>query len=146
MKIVLAYDGAAHTKPALEETARLAREHGAKVTVLSIVAPQDSPSHFGTIMPHAQNDAAMAHAFLSERGVESEIKVEVGDPAEEILREARAGAYDLIVTGTRGRGPVARMLLGSVSRAVTADPPCPVLVVSEEHRVRVEPGAGVAVA
>ena len=33
-------------------------------------------------------------------------------PADVILRQAREGAYDVIVTGTRSRGPVARFLLG----------------------------------
>lgn len=45
------------------------------------------------------------------------------------LLEAAAGAQ-LIVVGTRGRGAVSGLLLGSTSRAVLAHGPCPVAVVS----------------
>jgi nucleotide-binding universal stress UspA family protein len=51
-----------------------------------------------------------------------------GDPALELTRECAEGV-DLLVVGSRGYGPVARVLLGSVSRKVAQEAPCPVLVV-----------------
>jgi nucleotide-binding universal stress UspA family protein len=51
-----------------------------------------------------------------------------GDPASELTRECAEGV-DLLVVGSRGYGPLARVLLGSVSRKVVQDAPCPVLVV-----------------
>ena len=140
MKVLLAYDGSENSRPALEEVARIAREGDVTVTALSVVPTDEAPSRFGTgPRPHAQDDAAEAHSYLRERGIECEMKVEEGVPAEEILKEARAGGYDMIVTGTRGRGPVARLLMGSVSHKVTDGAPCTVIVVGEEHHVRVEP-------
>jgi nucleotide-binding universal stress UspA family protein len=50
-----------------------------------------------------------------------------GDPVH-VLAE-RAGALDLLVLGSRGYGPILRVLLGSVSHRLVADAPCPVLVV-----------------
>jgi len=142
MKLLLAYDGFDHSQPALEETARIAHEEGAEVTVLSVVPPDargsKSGGHVG-MAPHAHEDVARGHAYLREHGIESEMKIEHGEPAERILAEARAGGYDLVVTGTRGRGPVARLLLGSVSHGVSEGAPCTLLVVSQEHRVRIEP-------
>jgi nucleotide-binding universal stress UspA family protein len=82
---------------------------------------------------------ANGHKYLREHGVEAEMKIEHGDPAEKILEEARAGQYDLIVTGTRGRGPLARSLLGSVSHEVADNAPCTLLIVSEDRVVRIEP-------
>ena len=41
-----------------------------------------------------------------------------GDPAEEIVRYARAHDIDLIVLGTRGRTGFSRALLGSVAERV----------------------------
>jgi nucleotide-binding universal stress UspA family protein len=142
MKLLLAYDGADHTRPALEEAARVAAAEGAQVTIIAVVSPEDSPSRFGTgPRPQAQVEADEAQAYLQEQGLDSEAKVEAGDPAEEILKEASAGAYDLIVIGSRGHGPVARLVLGSVSHKVAEGAPCSVLVVDREHQLRVEPKA-----
>jgi nucleotide-binding universal stress UspA family protein len=143
MKILFAYDGAEHSQLALEEVARIAAGENAHVTIFSVVTPTDSPSRFATgSRPHAHDDVERAHATLREHGITSEMRVEAGDPAERILAEARDGGYDLIVTGTRGRGPVARLLLGSVSHRLAEETPCSLLVVSEDHRLRVDPQAG----
>src|SRR3972149_9598059 len=47
MKLLLAYDGFDHSQPALEETARIAHEEGAEVTVLSVVPPDARGSKSG---------------------------------------------------------------------------------------------------
>jgi nucleotide-binding universal stress UspA family protein len=82
---------------------------------------------------------ARAHEYLAERGIESKMKMEDGDPAEEILAEAKAGGYDLVVVGSRGLGPVGRLLLGSVSTEVVENARCPVLVAAEDMTERLEP-------
>ena len=140
MKILLAYDGEEHSQPALDEVAGLVGRGGdAQVTILTVVAPADSPTRFATgPRPHPHEDVERAHAYFRERGIQSEMKVEAGDPADRILEEARRGGYDLIVAGTRGHGPVARMLLGSVSHRLADATPCPLIVVSRDHRLRVE--------
>lgn len=51
----------------------------------------------------------------------------VGDPAEQLLARAEEG-MDLLVLGSRGFGPVMRLMLGSVSAQVIRKAPCPVLV------------------
>ncbi|MEU6394679.1 universal stress protein [Streptomyces sp. NPDC046939] len=49
------------------------------------------------------------------------------EPEDLLLREARNATA--LITGRRGRGPVRELLLGSVSLAVAARAPCPVIVV-----------------
>jgi nucleotide-binding universal stress UspA family protein len=142
MKILLAYDGFERSRPALEEAARLGRENGAGVTAFSVVPPDARGSKSGGrvgMAPHAHEYVATAHKYLREHGVESEMKIEYGDPADKIVEEARVGGYDLIITGTRGQGPVARWLLGSVSHKVADTTPCTLLIASEDRIVRVEP-------
>ncbi len=58
----------------------------------------------------------------------------VGHPFVEILGYAVDTAADLIVMGTHGRGPVAHMLLGSVTERVIRKAPCPVLTVRPAGR------------
>ena len=145
MKLLLAYDGLAPSRPALEEAAREAREEGYEVTVLSVVPPDARPSKSGGHMglpPHAEEDLAEAGAYLEQHGVVPQTRVAWGKPAEEILGEARRG-YDLIVLGTRELGTLSQLLLGSVGRKVTKDAPCPVTVAGASGTRSFEPLAAV---
>jgi nucleotide-binding universal stress UspA family protein len=54
---------------------------------------------------------------------------EIGSPAKIILDTARAASADLLVLGTRGRGRMAELLLGSVSHRVLMHATCPTLIV-----------------
>jgi nucleotide-binding universal stress UspA family protein len=55
--------------------------------------------------------------------------VRLGKPADEILKVASKKKVDLIVTGAKGMGAVARFLLGSISTKVVQHSACSVLVV-----------------
>ena len=60
--------------------------------------------------------------------------VEIGPPADGIVRYAGEHRIDLIVMGTRGRGAVQQLLLGSVAADVVRRAPCPVLTVRDPGR------------
>jgi nucleotide-binding universal stress UspA family protein len=144
MKILLAYDGFEQSKHALEETAKLAADGKGEITVLSVVPPDARASKSGghvMLRPHAHEDVARAHAYLRERRIPSEMKEGAGDPAEQIVAEATAGGYDFVVVGSRGRGPVRRIFLGSVSTKVVANAPCPVLVAGADVTHRIDPAS-----
>ncbi|HXV96267.1 MAG TPA: universal stress protein [Gaiellaceae bacterium] len=142
MKILLAYDGFKHSENALAAVADLAGAPGTEITILSVVPPDarasKSGGHVG-LRPHSHEDVARAHAYLRERGIESTMQMENGDPASEIARVAEEGSYDLVVAGSRGRSPVGELLLGSVSQAVVRQASCPVLVVTKDAQQRFEP-------
>jgi len=57
-----------------------------------------------------------------------------GAPADEIMAAANDYDTDLVVVGARGRGGMARLLLGSVSEKVLRDARCPVLIVKERPK------------
>jgi nucleotide-binding universal stress UspA family protein len=142
MKILLAYDGYEHSENALASAATLAESGAAEVTILSVVPPDARASKAGGhvgLRPHAHEDVARGHAYLRERGIASEMQIEHGDPVEEIVRVARDGGYDLIVTGSHGRGPIVEAVLGSVSQALVRKAPCAVLVAGKEAEARFEP-------
>lgn len=55
--------------------------------------------------------------------------VRKGDPAAEIVAEARGWGAELLALGTHGRKGMERLLLGSVAEAAVRSAPCNVLVV-----------------
>ncbi len=63
----------------------------------------------------------------SDKGVKTEIKEIVGDPAVEILNEAN-GDYDLVIMRTHGMGATKRFLMGSVTNKVVHHIKKPILV------------------
>jgi nucleotide-binding universal stress UspA family protein len=65
----------------------------------------------------------------NEKGIETEIKEVVGDPAAEIINEAENGDYELIVMRTHGMKATRRFLMGSVTNKVVHHINKPILVV-----------------
>jgi len=68
-----------------------------------------------------------AHALASPAAINR--RIETGGPGPVICRVAEEAAVDVVVVGSRGRGPIRRALLGSVSTHVANNAPCPVMIV-----------------
>ncbi|MGN6378994.1 MAG: universal stress protein [Gaiellales bacterium] len=71
-------------------------------------------------------------AELSQAGYDTHLHIEKtagGQPAHIIAELAKERGADLILTGTRGHGPVAGLVLGSVTMRLLHVAPCPVVVV-----------------
>jgi len=66
---------------------------------------------------------------LKSKGVEVKTRVEVGNPAEEIIRAADEINADLIAMSTHGRSGISRWTFGSVTDKVLREGNKPVLVV-----------------
>ncbi len=81
------------------------------------------------LQQRAGADAGAMVAGLNEIGVHASAHVRSGDPAPTIIAAATDHGADLIVTGSRGRGALDRLLLGSVARNVLVHAHCSVLVV-----------------
>lgn len=72
-------------------------------------------------------DHALGVAQKAGPGLDIDVHVELQEPRS-LLVEAAEGAH-LLVLGSRGHGAVLSLLLGSVSVALAAHAPCPVVVV-----------------
>lgn len=66
---------------------------------------------------------------LRSAGLHAEVLIRRGSPADEILEEANTWGADCIFVGARGTRGIDRLLLGSVSSAVSARASCSVEVV-----------------
>lgn len=73
--------------------------------------------------------AAATAERLTQAGIAAKPKTREGRAAAEIVAEAEAEKADLIVIGSRGHTGVARLVLGSVARAVLTHAHCSVLIV-----------------
>lgn len=83
-------------------------------------------------------DHAVSLVGRQAPGLEVTVRAPFEDPRYALLDVEDAS---MVVVGTRGRGPVASLLLGSVSLAVVSYARCPVTVVRPTD-VTPEPGAG----
>jgi nucleotide-binding universal stress UspA family protein len=72
-----------------------------------------------------------ARELLTRQGMSVSTIIEEGNPATEILGQAEAADYDLILLGTTGASDVKHEMLGSVSAKVAGQSPCSVVVVKE---------------
>jgi nucleotide-binding universal stress UspA family protein len=67
-------------------------------------------------------------------------RVLLGSPAAMLAESAERERLDLLVIGSRGYGPMRRVLLGGVSGRVIHTAPCPVLIVPNAATNRPRPG------
>ena len=119
----------------------LARSTNARITVMTAVP--DTPdwalgSGFGVPIDveEIRRQAELSYGRTLDAAVDTMpddlpvIKLlKLGAPGPTIVAEACSGDYDLIVMGSRGRGELRSLLLGSVSHHVLQRSPVPVLVV-----------------
>jgi nucleotide-binding universal stress UspA family protein len=69
-------------------------------------------------------------------GVEVEVDAFIGDPGDVLID--LSAHLNLLVCGSRGYGPVRAVLLGSVSRRITAEARCPVIVIPRGVKAALE--------
>jgi nucleotide-binding universal stress UspA family protein len=79
-------------------------------------------------LPLAVTEAA---ARLSGTPHETDVLIESGDPAQEIIEHAESGQFDAVYIGGRKDSPVGKVLFGSVVQAVLLNTDTPVTVVGQ---------------
>ena len=67
--------------------------------------------------------------FLGKANVSHDMSIKFGHPSEQILKEAKAGGFDMIIMGTKGRSGWADTVLGSVAQRVAGASKVPVLLI-----------------
>jgi nucleotide-binding universal stress UspA family protein len=130
-RVAVAYDGTPEARAALHRAEAIAAPTGATIEILTVVAPPVAmPGVVGyTPVDPPDPDRLVAEAVDSiDSGLAATGRRLDGPPAR-TLAEACENGVDLLVAGSRGYGPVMRVLLGSVSTQLVHLAPCPVLVV-----------------
>jgi nucleotide-binding universal stress UspA family protein len=148
--ILAATDFSPGSAEALTFAFDLARTLGARVTLFhawqlpSYVFPDGSayvmpPEELARLA--AQIDAQLAAAARDAEkrtGGAVATRSATGRPADEIVRAARDGDYDLIVMGTHGRTGLKHLFLGSVAENVVRHADRPVITVRQGTRAALD--------
>ena len=145
--VVLGYDGTLRSDAALDWAARYAMTHGRPLLLTYAAGAPTAYDSFSGVHENRDDltaageqilEAAVLRAHDLAPGLTVETHAGFGSP-HQVLLESAEGAH-LLVVGSRGRGSIASMLLGSVSVDMSAHAPCPVVVVRpEKDRARFGP-------
>lgn len=145
--IMLAVDGSASSKRAIEEAVRIASLAQAIVHAVYVVDKSALFNYGGYYDPQALVDAmrgdaraalGQAHEALGAAGIscqEDTLETEsmADDVATCLQRHAEHIGADLVVMGTHGRRGVPRLVLGSVSERFLRFSTCPVMLARAER-------------
>lgn len=139
--ILVAIDGSDHAARALAEAADLADTSNATLTVMTSVPDPSAwllggAAYGGVDFESLKKESEREYSEMLDGAVDalpqdlSVTKVIAhGHAADRILEQREKGGHDLIVMGSRGRGGVTSLLLGSVSQQVLNGSPTAVLIV-----------------
>ncbi len=128
-EIGVAYDGSRESEHALALARELAAESGARLSAFQAVAlpmPTFGPGALpvSDTIDKFVNDARDRIAALG--GLEPHAAY--GEPAEELA--VYSASVDLLIVGSRGYGPLGRLIHGSTSRRLARGARCPLLILT----------------
>jgi nucleotide-binding universal stress UspA family protein len=123
LTILVAVDGSASSRRALEQAIDLARALNSKLTLITVAPPishyvplagVSSETMRKELDRWAQDVLDQAAAAVPDDVIAHRVQP-IGHPGPKILEEIERGRYDLVVLGSRGRGRAQEGLLGSVN-------------------------------
>jgi nucleotide-binding universal stress UspA family protein len=133
--VCVGFDGRPEAWTALQRGAQIAAAAGGRLRVAMVVPPLVGTPTMAVFPPELADErlqAAQVELDHAVRSVADRLEPAAillrGVPAQELAGEASADV-DLLVVGSRGYGPLQRVLLGSVSTSLLHSAPCPVMVV-----------------
>jgi nucleotide-binding universal stress UspA family protein len=140
--ILVAIDGSPDADEALVQAIDLAESQHARLTLFGAVVTPPAAAYLGagggvaaTLAADAESESEGTLRAAVER-VPDQVSVNTvlsRDPVRPaIIHQIKEGAHDLVVMGSRGRGALRSVLLGSVSHYVLHHSPVPVLIVHAE--------------
>ena len=129
--LLVGVDGSAHAARALSFAGHLAETVDAELVVAYAAGPSEVDPVAGLEALRDRVDQWCAP--LRDRGLAYRLAVVAGDPRSALLDVARDRSADLVVVGSRGRGPIKKLLLGSVASTLAHHSQLPVTIVPLER-------------
>jgi nucleotide-binding universal stress UspA family protein len=139
-KFLVCTGGKEFIEEAVQLTGKLAAAVGASVTLLHVMA--EPPAIYADLVRMEEDVERLLESkselgvnlrrqkeSLGRLGVPTEVHVRHGIVLDQVFAEARAGDYDLIVTGSsQAQGLLRHYIMGDVTRGILNHANCPVLV------------------
>jgi nucleotide-binding universal stress UspA family protein len=136
-KILLAYDGSAGAKRALDVALELTSTFGAELWALAV---EERLPHYAATVGEMEEEKEFANHFYQEAlsiaylralkaRVELKSEIRAGHAARTIVDFTKEGGFDLVVLGSSGHSKVWAMFLGTTAEKVSRHIPCTVLIV-----------------
>lgn len=134
--VLLAYDGSVEGARALREGALLAKTCGAKVTLLSVVPDTSGGAEAlegiggaaGQQIDDYKGLLRQAVAWLEERGIKTDARVAIGEPAQAIGTLAKEVDADLVVVGRHRQSFFSRWWSGTTQAYLSDHVTCSILI------------------
>ena len=89
--------------------------------------PKNTVSEY--LREQSDKDLKSARVSLDNAGVTHDMIIKTGHVAKEIAKAAKAGKFDLIVMGAKGRSIVSDVLIGSVAQRVLSLTKLPLTII-----------------
>jgi len=115
-RFLVAYDGSAHAKSALQVAADYASLWKAPLAVLVVSSAPDSI-------------VAEASGYLEPHALDVQYETREGDPGDIIVQYASDCGADLLIMGAFGHSKVRELVVGSTTAHAMNHAPCPLLMV-----------------
>jgi nucleotide-binding universal stress UspA family protein len=131
-----AYDGGAEARGALAVAEEVARRLGARLDVIAVVGRREEAEAV---------DALRRVVAGLDPAVNARPVVLRGEPVDELARAS--SSVDLLITGSRGYGPLHAVLAGATSGRLIRAAACPVMIVARGvgGTIRGNPRRGVVI-
>jgi universal stress protein A len=148
-KILAPIDFSPHSMDAMRSAMELAKDVGAEVHLVHVIAPHHTfiPLPLATSAEQSRElarEAAMleqaeeelAHLKKDEFGDSKKVLTfaVVGHPVQKLVDYAKEQAIDLIVMATHGRSGAEHLLLGGTTEKIVRGAPCSVLVIRQRKQ------------
>jgi nucleotide-binding universal stress UspA family protein len=146
-RVLVAVDGSENSDKALKFAIDMTEKYDATITILNISEPpimgtvpqepwnisREAMATFTKDLEHIHENIlsrAVTQSKLANSNLKISSKLREGNPAVEIVAEAKDGHFDVVVVGHKGVSHVKELLgLGGISEKVAHSAPCTVIIV-----------------
>ncbi len=141
-KVMVATGGSPWSEEALKYAIELSKLLKAKLFIVTVVQYPSIIEDMGIAAPVKNELKRKAEEILEsaakkaeEQGIEFELLLKEGDPAEGVVLASIEKGADLLVIGSRAKKGILRESIGAIANKIAATAPCPVVIVKDRSYI-----------